>query len=182
MKENVILVDEADRPVGEMEKMKAHELGLLHRAFSVFIFNDRGEMLLQQRALCKYHSAGLWTNACCSHPRPGETNDQAAVRRLKEELGFTTDVEEIFEFTYNAAFDNGLIENEFDHVFAGMYEGRISPVPEEVADYAWRSLEWISEDLQRHPTDYTAWFHIAFPRIEAWAIKHFDNAPDRKRA
>ena len=108
-----------------MEKMEAHKKGLLHRAFSVFIFNGKGEMLLQQRALNKYHSGGLWTNACCSHPMPGEKTEDAADRRLKEELGFETPLEKIFDFVYKAEFDNGLTEYEFDHVFAGEYEGEI---------------------------------------------------------
>src|SRR5271168_1810255 len=114
--EEVILVDESDQPLGTMEKMEAHRRAVLHRAFSVFIFNSRGEMLLQQRAPDKYHSAGLWSNACCSHPRPGEETADAASRRLKEELGFTTPLEELFHFTYKSEFGNGLTEYEFDHV------------------------------------------------------------------
>jgi len=182
MKDFVILVNEADQPVGQMEKMEAHELGLLHRAFSVFIFNRAGDMLLQRRALVKYHSAGLWTNACCSHPRPGEKTDQAAQRRLFEELGFTTSIQEIFEFSYKADFDNGLVENEFDHVFTGIYESVINPEPSEVMETAWHSLEWITEDLAEHPNKYTAWFHIAFPKIREWANEHFNSSLNSKRA
>ena len=118
----MILVNERDEPLGSMEKMEAHRKGALHRAFSVFIFNSRGEMLLQQRALKKYHSGGLWTNACCSHPRPGETNEAAALRRLREEMGFDTSLQQIFSFTYRASFNNGLTEHEYDHVFAGIYD------------------------------------------------------------
>ncbi|HEX8460985.1 MAG TPA: isopentenyl-diphosphate Delta-isomerase, partial [Segetibacter sp.] len=117
--EEVILVTEHDEQIGSMEKMQAHRKGVLHRAFSIFVINDRKEMLLQQRSLSKYHSGGLWTNACCSHPRPGEDTASAAVRRLSEELGFTTSIKKIFDFRYNAAFDNGLIEHEFDHVYVG---------------------------------------------------------------
>ena len=123
--EEVVLVDEQDKPVGVMEKMQAHREGKLHRAFSVFIFNDKGEMLLQQRAFNKYHSAGLWTNACCSHPKPNETTETAAARRLNEELGFKTSLEKLFDFTYKASFENGLTEYEFDHVFSGIYNGEI---------------------------------------------------------
>src|SRR6478735_5531984 len=180
MKDFVILVDAADRPIGQMEKMEAHQLGLMHRAFSVFIFNNAGDMLLQQRALVKYHSGGLWTNACCSHPRPGEKTDQAAQRRLFEELGFTTGLKEIFDFTYTAGFENGLIENEYDHVFTGVYEAAINPVPSEVMNIAWRSLKWLSEDLARNPRSYTAWFHIAFPKISHWAVEHLNSTLESK--
>src|SRR5690349_15951298 len=128
----VILVDENDKAVGSAEKMKAHVKGMLHRAFSVFIFNTKGEMLLQQRALNKYHSGGLWTNACCSHPSPGEEIAASAVKRLSEELGFQTTIEKAFEFLYKADFDNGLTEHEFDHVFIGHYDGDINFCPEEV--------------------------------------------------
>src|SRR5215475_1033999 len=121
-KEEVILVDEDDFQVGTMEKMEAHRKALLHRAFSVFIFNTKGEMLLQQRALNKYHSAGLWTNACCSHPAPGESTLDAAEKRLLEEMGFITPLQEIFEFTYKTEFDNGLTEYEFDHVVVGTWD------------------------------------------------------------
>lgn len=168
-KQEVILVNELDEPIGTMEKIEAHRKALLHRAFSVFIFNNKGEMLLQQRALNKYHSAGLWTNACCSHPAPGEATADAAHRRLQEELGFNTSLDKIFDFTYQTAFDNGLIEHEFDHVFAGMYEQRITPNPEEVKDICYKSLEDIRQSLQSHPQKYTSWFHIAFPKVKEWA-------------
>jgi isopentenyl-diphosphate delta-isomerase len=167
--QEVILVNEKDEPIGTMEKIEAHRKAVLHRAFSVFIFNSKGEMLLQQRALNKYHSAGLWTNACCSHPAPGEATADAAQRRLQEELGFNTPLKKIFEFTYQTAFDNGLIEHEFDHVFAGIYEQRITPNPEEVKDVCYKNLEDIGQSLQTHPQKYTSWFHIAFPRVREWA-------------
>lgn len=178
-KDFVILVNEDDQATGEMEKMEAHELGLLHRAFSVFIFNRKGEMLLQRRALTKYHSGGLWTNACCSHPRPGEDTRMGAQRRLQEELGFTIPLRKIFDFTYSASFDNGLIENEFDHVFIGMYEEEILPNEVEVMDVAYRPLSWITKDLHDHPEKYTAWFHIAFPRIRRWADEQFNTLEKR---
>lgn len=170
--QEVILVNEQDEPIGTMEKIEAHRQALLHRAFSVFIFNSRGEMLLQQRALCKYHSAGLWTNACCSHPAPGESTADAAARRLREELGFTTELHKIFDFTYRTEFDNGLIEHEFDHVFTGIYEGEIRPDHEEVKDYRYSGLPAISRSLQSHPEQYTSWFRIAFPKVEQWAALH----------
>ena len=166
--EHVILVDENDEQVGTMEKMEAHLKAVLHRAFSVFIFNGRGEMLLQQRALTKYHSAGLWTNACCSHPRPGEETLQAAGRRLYEELGFSAPLHKVFDFTYHAPFDNGLTEHEFDHVFAGTYLGPVNPNPAEVLDYCFKTMDDISESLHSDPTKYTAWFHLAFPKILTW--------------
>jgi isopentenyl-diphosphate Delta-isomerase len=164
--EEVILVDESDQPLGVMEKIAAHRKALLHRAFSVFIFNSRGEMLLQQRAKEKYHSAGLWTNACCSHPRPGEDTRQAAVRRLREELGFTTSLEKLFEFTYRTAYDNGLTEFEFDHVFVGTYDQDISPDRAEVSDYRYRSLPEIEADLRSSPATFTSWFQLAFPLLK----------------
>jgi isopentenyl-diphosphate delta-isomerase len=169
MEKEVILVNEKDETVGRMEKIEAHRKALLHRAFSVFIFNSKGEMLLQQRAKNKYHSAGLWTNACCSHPEPGEETRAAAVRRLKEELGFGTELKKIFDFTYQHAFDNGLTEFEFDHVFAGTYSGMISPNKDEVSDYCFKSLDEIQSTLQSHGWKYTPWFHIAFPMVEKWA-------------
>lgn len=169
--QEVILVNERDEPIGTMEKIEAHRKAILHRAFSVFIFNGKGEMLLQQRALNKYHSAGLWTNACCSHPAPGEDTAAAAHRRLGEELGFNTGLRKIFDFTYQTAFDNGLIEHEFDHVFAGVYEQRITPNPEEVKDFCYKTLDDIQQSLQTHPQKYTSWFHIAFPKVKEWAEK-----------
>lgn len=168
----VILVNEQDEPVGLMEKMEAHEKAVLHRAFSVFIFNRKGEWLLQQRALTKYHSGGLWTNACCSHPLPGETTMEAAKRRLQEELGFTTDLQKAFHFTYKAPFDNGLTEYEFDHVFTGLYEGSVYPDAAEVAAYCYQTTEAIAADLVAHPQRYTAWFHLAFPRLVQWRKAH----------
>lgn len=166
--EQVILVDEHDVLTGTMEKMAAHEKAVLHRAFSVFIFNAQGEMLLQQRAKEKYHSGGLWTNSCCSHPRPGEETRSAATRRLREELGFEAPLEKIFDFVYKADFDNGLTEYEFDHVFVGYYDGEINPDKKEVGDYVYLSMQQIADALQTEPATYTAWFHIAFPKVMNW--------------
>jgi isopentenyl-diphosphate delta-isomerase len=171
MLEQVILVNEADQELGFMEKMEAHEKAVLHRAFSVFIFNDAGEMVLQQRASSKYHSANLWTNTCCSHPRPGETTLAAAYRRLQEEMGFHTPLEKAFDFVYKAPFDNGLTEYEFDHVFVGHYQGNISPNPLEVKDYAFRTFEHIETSIQLQPEIFTSWFLIAFPKVKAWWLQ-----------
>jgi len=172
MKEEVILVNEQDQQVGVMEKMEAHQKGLLHRAFSIFIFNEKGEMLLQQRAATKYHSGGKWSNACCSHPRPGEELLDAAGRRLKEELGFETGLKKIFEFAYKVEFENGLAENEVDHVFVGEYYGQINLNPEEAQDYCFKSLPEIKHSLQIKPGIYTEWFLLAFPKIENWWKKN----------
>jgi isopentenyl-diphosphate Delta-isomerase len=166
--QQVILVNEKDEQVGVMEKMQAHQKAVLHRAFSVFIFNSKGEMLLQQRAFNKYHSGGLWTNACCSHPQPGEETSVAAARRLREELGFEASIEKVCDFVYAAEFENGLKEYEFDHVFAGEHEGKIVANRDEVNDYCYKDVDEIRNSLQSHPTKYTAWFHLAFPKIEQW--------------
>jgi len=166
--EEVILVNEQDEKTGTMEKLEAHRKGILHRAFSIFIFNNKNEMLLQQRAVNKYHSGGLWTNACCSHPRPGEITEAAAVRRLKEELGIETPLEKIFDFTYKASFENGLIEYEFDHVFAGVYNDEIIFNKHEVQDVCFCTMKEVESALQTHPNKFTAWFAIAFPMIKKW--------------
>lgn len=155
--EQVILVNESDEPIGEMEKMLAHEQGVLHRAFSVFIFNGKGEMLLQQRALSKYHSPGLWTNTCCSHPRPGETTEQAAHRRLKEEMGFDCTLQHKFSFIYKVQFDNGLYEHELDHVYTGIYEEEPSINLDEVNMFKWMKWEQLLEDVNKNMADYTFW-------------------------
>jgi len=166
--EQVILVNENDVFTGTMEKMAAHQLAILHRAFSVFIFNEQGEMLLQQRAVDKYHSGGLWTNSCCSHPRPGEDTLAAASRRLKEEMGFETPLKKVFDFIYKASFENGLTEHEFDHVFVGYYNGAIAPDKNEVNSYAYHSMEMIEMLMETEPELFTAWFHIAFPKLMDW--------------
>ena len=162
----VVLVNQYDEPIGTMEKLEAHRRPHLHRAFSIFLFNQQNEMLLQRRALTKYHSGGLWTNACCSHPFPGEPVFDAAHRRMKEELGIRTNLEKAFDFIYKAEFENGLYEHEFDHVFIGEYNGSLNPNPAEVADYCYRPLVEIKRDLELSPTTYTPWFKIALPYLE----------------
>ena len=164
----LILVDEHDVPLGTVEKMEAHEKALLHRAFSVFIFNSKGEMLLQQRAISKYHSGGLWTNACCSHPYFEEDTLAAAEKRLHEEMGFTTPLTKVFEFVYKAPFENGLTEHEYDHVFTGTYDGAILPDKTEVAGFCFKNLTEIKTLLLQHPEQYTVWFKIAFPKMEEY--------------
>jgi isopentenyl-diphosphate delta-isomerase len=172
--EEVILVDEADVAVGTMEKIEAHRKALLHRAFSVFIFDREGRMLLQRRAEGKYHSPGLWTNACCSHPRPGEDTAAAALRRLREELGFTTSLTRLFAFTYKSEYDNGLTEFEFDHVFIGSYDGQINADPAEVGEYCYRSMDDIRAGLRSSPEKFTTWFHLAFPLVSGHSPIHKD--------
>ena len=160
--EKVILVDENDRQIGLMPKMEAHEKGLLHRAFSVFVFNDRNELMLQQRSKSKYHSPGLWTNTCCSHQREGETNIEAGKRRLREEMGFSTELKDTISFIYKAPFDNGLTEHEFDHILVGKYNQNPDLNPEEAADFKWMTLEDVKVDMEKNPEIYTEWFKIIF--------------------
>ena len=170
---DVILVNERDEALGTMEKMDAHRQGLLHRAFSVFIFDSKGRMLLQKRAASKYHGGGLWSNACCSHPYPEERIETAAERRLLEELGFTIPLNKIFEFTYNAKVENDLIEHEYDHVFVGEYEGVIKPTAEEVEDYRYVEMNEIKQALTEEGNKFTTWFRLAFPTIETWWQQHY---------
>ena len=166
--EQVILVDLDDCEIGVMEKMEAHKQAVLHRAFSVFLFNPQGKMLLQQRALTKYHSAGLWTNTCCSHPRPGEKLDDAVTRRLMEEMGITAKVSKAFDFIYQAALPDHLNEHEFDHDFIGNYDDEVRPNHLEVANFVYQSIEEVAANLQSHPEKYTVWFKIAFPKVVEW--------------
>lgn len=163
--EKVVLVDENDQKIGLMPKMEAHEKGLLHRAFSVFIFNSKNELMLQQRALHKYHTPGLWANTCCSHQRDGETSLDAGKRRLFEEMGFTTNLKETTTFIYKAPFDNGLTEHELDHILIGKYEGEPNINPDEVADWKWMDLEEVKIDIMKNPSIYTAWFKIIFDKF-----------------
>jgi isopentenyl-diphosphate delta-isomerase len=172
-KVKVILVNEEDQPVGEADKMEAHRQALLHRAFSVFIFNSRGEMLLQQRALHKYHSGGLWSNACCSHPVPGEDTAAAANRRLSEEMGIVTKLDKLFHFIYRADFENELTEYELDHVFAGEYDGEVNLSPDEAADCCYKDMKDLEFSMRLHPQKYTAWFHLAFPKVKEWWDKQY---------
>jgi len=164
--EQVILVDKEDNQIGLMPKMEAHEKGLLHRAFSVFIFNNKNELMLQQRALHKYHSPGLWTNTCCSHQREGETNIQAGKRRLFEEMGFVTELEDKISFIYKAPFDNGLTEHELDHILVGQFEGEPQINPDEVSAWKWMPLEEVRLDIGNHPEQYTEWFKIIFNKYD----------------
>lgn len=160
MREELILVDSEDQEIGVMEKMEAHEKGLLHRAFSILLFNAKGELLLQQRAQEKYHSPGLWTNTCCSHPRPKETTEDAAHRRLLEEMGMKAELNKAFHFTYRAALDHGLIEHEIDHVFIGYTDDTPQINTSEVMAFKWIRLEDIQIDIQKNPNRYTAWFKL----------------------
>ena len=168
MEQQLILVNEKDEMTGTAGKMEVHQKGLLHRAFSVFVFNSKGEMLLQQRAVNKYHSGGLWTNACCSHPQPGEEIVEAARRRLKEEMGFDIPITKSFDFVYKANFENGLTEYEFDHVFAGEYDGAVNFNKEEVMNVCYKTMEDIRASLHIDTQNYTAWFQLAFPKIRQW--------------
>jgi isopentenyl-diphosphate Delta-isomerase len=163
--ESVILVDKDDNVIGTMEKMAAHRSASLHRAISVFIFNNKGEILLQQRSPNKYHSAGKWSNTCCSHPRPGEQTIYAAQRRLKEEMGLECHLEYAFSFTYRAYLDNGLFEHEYDHVFFGTTDDRPAPNPQEAEDFVYLPAEEIEKALAQKPEDYTVWFKICFDRV-----------------
>lgn len=163
--ERLILVNEKDEPIGLMPKMEVHEKGLLHRAFSVFIMNTKGETMLQRRALQKYHSPGLWTNTCCSHQKEGESNLAAGKRRMMEEMGFVTELKELFSFIYKAPFDNGLTEHEFDHVMIGYYEEEPVINPDEVAEWKWMGLNDIRLDIYENPENYTEWFKIIFDKF-----------------
>jgi isopentenyl-diphosphate delta-isomerase len=154
-----------DTPVGTMPKMEAHEKAILHRAFSVFILNKEGQLMLQQRALHKYHSPGLWTNTCCSHQRMGETNLEAGARRLQEEMGFETPLEELFSFIYKAPFDNGLTEHELDHVLLGHHNAVPEINTEEVASWKWMDLDQVAKEIITMPDQYTVWFKIIFDRF-----------------
>jgi isopentenyl-diphosphate Delta-isomerase len=168
--EKVILVDKDDKPVGLMEKMEAHEKAVLHRAFSVFIFNGEGKLMLQQRALHKYHSPGLWTNTVCSHPRQGEDTMSAAHRRMVEEMGFDCDFDEAFSFVYRADVGQGLVEHEYDHVFIGVSDKQPEINPDEVASWKYVDLEWLKEDAAASPEKYTEWFKIALEEV----LAHFE--------
>jgi isopentenyl-diphosphate delta-isomerase len=170
--EQVILVNEKDEPIGLMNKMEAHEKAVLHRAFSVFVLNDKNEVMLQQRAHHKYHSPLLWTNTCCSHQRAGETNLQAGKRRLYEEMGFNAELKELFHFIYKAPFDNGLTEHELDHVMIG-YSNEVPSInPEEVESWKWMKIEDIKDDMIQNPALYTIWFKIIFDEFYHYLEDH----------
>jgi isopentenyl-diphosphate delta-isomerase len=170
--EKVILVNELDQQIGLMPKLEAHEKAVLHRAFSVFVLNDKNEIMLQQRARQKYHSPLLWTNTCCSHQREGESNIQAGNRRLFEEMGFSTELKELFHFIYKAPFDNGLTEHELDHVMIGYYNEYPVINPEEVEDWKWMKIEAVKNDMVLNPTIYTVWFKIIFDEFYHFLEEH----------
>lgn len=170
--ENVILVNERDEPIGLMPKLEAHEKAVLHRAFSVFILNEKNQLMLQQRAHHKYHSPLLWTNTCCSHQREGESNLQAGNRRLKEEMGFQAELKELFHFIYKAPFDNGLTEHELDHVMIGYCNENPVINPEEVEAWKWMDIEAVKEDISVHPELYTVWFKIIFEEFYHYLEEH----------
>ena len=176
MPEEVILVDENDVEIGQAEKLSVHHSGALHRALSVFIFNSKGQMLLQQRAFHKYHTPGLFSNTCCSHPRPGEDTQAAAHRRLQEEMGFDCPIKALFSFQYRADFDNGLIEHELDHVFAGVFDGEPVANPDEVASWKWVNIPELRADVAANPDTYTFWFrHVLERTLEAWQEEQIKN-------
>jgi isopentenyl-diphosphate delta-isomerase len=172
MAEYLILTDEKDQFVGMMEKLMVHKLGLLHRAFSIFIFNSRGEMLLQQRAYDKYHSGGLWSNACCSHPRFEERIPDAVNRRLWEEMGIQADTDFAFSFTYRATLENDLTEHEYDHVYVGITDAIPNPDKREVHSWKYISLQALQDDMKKHPANYTEWFKLCIPEL----IKHYSQS------
>ena len=165
MKEEIILVDKNDREIGTGEKMKVHQDGKLHRAFSIFIFNSKNEMLLQKRSKAKYHCGGLWTNTCCSHPRKGELLEEATHRILREEMGFDCELKEVGDFIYKAKFNNGLTEHEYDHVFTGKFDGAPNLNPEEADDYKWIDLEKLKNEIKKNSNDFTVWFKIALEKV-----------------
>ncbi|MFH1187620.1 MAG: isopentenyl-diphosphate Delta-isomerase [bacterium] len=165
MYDKIILVDEHDNEIGAEEKLKAHREGKLHRCFSILVFNSKNELLIQQRAKTKYHTPGLWTNTCCSHPRKGKNLKEEAQKRLKEEMGFNCELKEIFSFIYKAKFDNGLTEHEYDHVFIGKFDSEPNPNPEEADDYKWVSLDDLKKDITKNPKKYTPWFGIILKKL-----------------
>lgn len=164
--ENVILVDENDNEIGVMEKMEAHRKGILHRAFSILVFNNKKEILLQKRSTSKYHSGGLWTNACCSHPLPDETMEQATNRKLKQEMGIDIKTEFIYKFTYKINLDRNLIEHECDHVFTGIYNGIPYINKDEVEDWKFVNIKSLQNDIRRNPDAFTHWFNLIVSHTE----------------
>lgn len=163
--EKVILVDKKDHKIGEEEKIEAHKKGLLHRSFSIFIFNQKGELLLQKRAKSKYHSGGLWSNTCCGHPRPNEEISLAASRRLKEEMGIKVKIKEVLTFIYKVKVGNDLVENEYDHLFVGRFDETPKINPKEVTAYKWLDMNKIRGQIQKKPKIFSPWFVIAFKKL-----------------
>lgn len=175
MQKNVILVNSNDQKIGLMPKLEAHKRGILHRAFSVLIFNKKGELLIQQRALNKYHTPGLWSNTCCSHQIDGETNIEAGKRRLFEEMGFEVELFNFDSFIYNAYFENGLIEYEFDHILVGIFEGTPLINKNEVNDFKWITFDKLQKEIYSSPQNYTVWFRIIFEKyklsLKKWILQ-----------
>ena len=169
--EEMVLVDKNDNQVGTGEKMQVHKDGVLHRAFSIFVFNSEGKMMIHQRNKNKYQSGGLWTNTCCSHPMPGEKTEDAVKRRLQEEMGFTTKLKKAFDFIYRVKFDNGLFEHELDNVFIGRFDGNPKPNPDEVQDWKWVNLKELRKDMDDNPDNYTYWFKEAIDRVIEYVEK-----------
>lgn len=167
----MVLVDADDQEIGVMEKLEAHEKGLMHRAFSVFLFNENKELLLQRRALDKYHSGGLWTNTCCSHPKPGENASHGAQRRLQEEMGITAPLTFKFSFSYKSEYENGLSEHEFDHVFFGNFSEEPKLNPEEAMDWEYVSLDNIAKKIAANPDQFTTWFKICLPKVSQFLLQ-----------
>ena len=178
MQEHVVLVDRMGKEIGIEEKLKAHREGKLHRAFSIFVFNTLGELLLQKRSETKYHSGGLWTNTCCSHPRPGENHHYAAKRRLNEEMGFDCELTGLFSFIYHAKLENDLFEHELDHVFVGHYDGQPMPDPGEVDDWKWMNIDRLKRDVEKKPERYTYWFKLILNRV----LKQYGKASSQNEA
>lgn len=166
MKEYIIVVDEFDKKIGSIEKLEAHYKGILHRAFSILVFNSKNQLLLQKRNMEKYHSPGLWTNTCCSHPRYGENLQDAISRRLREEMGFTCELEERFSFIYKVQLGENLFEHEFDHVFIGKYDGKVIPNKAEVDEFKWVDIEEVKTDIVYRAELYTYWFKYLFNILE----------------
>jgi isopentenyl-diphosphate Delta-isomerase len=170
---NIILVDKSDKQIGTEEKLLAHKEGKLHRAFSIFVFNSKKELLLQRRAEGKYHSSGLWTNTCCSHPQPGKNIVKEAESRLKEEMGIDCKLKEVFSFVYKVKFANGLYEQEYDHVFFGKSDELSKPNKDEVADHKWMSLENLKVDIKENPEKYTYWLKVCLDKVMKEASMKF---------
>lgn len=172
MNEQVITVNHNDFSTGVVDKMEAHRKGILHRAFSIFIFNSKNELLLQRRAKVKYHSGGLWTNTCCGHPRPGEEISDTAIKRLQEEMGIACTLSFAFSFEYHVTIDNNLSEHEYDHIFTGRCDAEPEMNPNEVDEWKFMSAHAISDDLAKAPEKYTAWFKLCFDKVKEFLMKH----------
>lgn len=173
MEEMLIIVDHKDNPIRSEGKIAVHQQGLLHRAFSIFIFDSKGRLLLQQRAYGKYHSAGLWTNSCCGHPRWEENTDEAASRRLREEMGFSTRLKKVYSFTYHAKVPGNLIEHEFDHIYVGLFDGYPQVNPDEAADWLWIDISQLNHKLKSQPENFTVWFRTIIKNVNSNELEHW---------